>query len=100
MENGHWSPYDMPAGEQYGDNNVSQVLEAAFWDTFWANTSPDSKNEGSKVVFSVALRVGVVNRYIVDSGMLDEVDLEKGVSDDRLLDYAKGILLHLRDLGI
>ena len=32
--------------------------------------------------------------------MLDEVDLENGVSDDRLLDYAKGILLHLRDLGI
>ena len=51
MENGHWSPYDMPAREQYGDNNVCQVLEAAFWDTFCANTSPDSKNEGSKVVF-------------------------------------------------
>lgn len=85
----------MPAGEQYGDNNVCQVREAAIWDTFWANVSPDSKKEVSKVAFSVALRVGVVNRYIFGGGMLDEVDLEKGVGDDRSLDYAKGILLHL-----
>ncbi|CAF9938318.1 hypothetical protein IMSHALPRED_000759 [Imshaugia aleurites] len=100
MEDGHWSPYDMPAGGLYGSKKVCQVLEAAFWNTFWANTSPDLKEEGSKEALSVALRVGIVNRYIVDGGMLDEVDLEKGRGDERSLDYARGILLHLRDSGI
>lgn len=100
MEDGHWSPYDMPAGNKYGGKNVGQVLEAAFWEAFWDNTSPDLKKEDTKEALSVALRVGVVNRYIVDVGMLDEVDLENGRGDDRSLDYAKGILFHLRDSGI
>lgn len=99
MEDGHWSPYGTPAGEQYGSENVSQVLEAAFWDTFWANVCPDLEREGSKQAISVALRVGVINRYIVDGGMLDENVLENGRGDDRSLDYAKGILLHLRESG-
>ncbi len=100
MENAHWSPYDMPAGEPHGGRDVCRVLEAAFWDTFWAHTSPDLKKEGSEEALWVALRVGVVNRYLVDGGMLDKVDLEKGVGDERSLDYAKGILLHLRDSGL
>lgn len=74
MEIGHWSPYDMPAGEQYRSRNVCQVLEAAFWDTFWADAGPGLSREGIKEALSVALKVGIINRYIVDGGMLDEVD--------------------------
>lgn len=95
MEDSHWSPYDMPAGEQYGSRSVCQVLEAAFWDTFWANVGLDMSKEGSKEALWIALKVGIINRYIVDGGMLDEVDLEKGHGDARSLDYAKGILVHL-----
>lgn len=97
MEDGHWSPYDMPAGEKHGSKNVCQVLEAAFWDTFWANVCPALNDEGSKEALLVALGVGVVNRYIVDGGILNEAVLENGGGDDRSLDYAKGILLHLRE---
>ena len=97
MEDGHWSPYDMPAGETHGGKTVCQVLESAFWEAFWANVSPKLKKEDSKEALSVALRVGIVNRYIVDSEMLDEVDFEKGHGDERSLDYVKGILSYLRD---
>lgn len=99
MEDGHWSPYDMPAGEDHGGKDVCQVLEATFWDTFWAHVSPALMNEECREALYVALKVGVVNRYIVDGRMLDEVDFEKGCGDERSLDYAKGILLHLRDSG-
>ena len=98
MENRHWSPYDMPAGETHGSKKtVCQVLESAFWETFWANVSPEVMNEDSKEAISVALRVGVVDRYMVDSKMLDEVDFEKRHGDERSLDYVKGILSYLRD---
>ena len=98
MEKRHWSPYDMPAGETHGGKKtVCQVLESAFWETFWANASPKVKNEDSKEALSVALRVGIVNRYMVDSKMLDEVDFEKRHGDERSLDYVKGILSYLRD---
>ena len=98
MEKRHWSPYDMPAGETHGSKKtVCQVLESAFWKTFWANVSPEVKNEDSKEALSVALRVGIVNRYMVDSKMLDEVDFEKRHGDERSLDYVKGILSYLRD---
>ena len=95
IEKRHWSPYDMPAGEPYGSKTVCQVLESAFWETFWANVSPDPRKENSKEALCVALRVGIVNRYIVDSKMLDEVDFEKRHGDDRSLDYVKGILSYL-----
>lgn len=97
MEKGHWSAYDMPAGEPYGSKNVCQVLESAFWDTFWANTPPTLRKDDSEEAIMVAVKVDVFNRYIIDGGMLDEVDFEKGWGDDRSLDYAKGILLHLGD---
>lgn len=100
MEDGHWSPYDMPAGERYGGKNVCQVLEAAFWDTFWANARQDLSKEESGEALLVALKVGIINRYVVDGGMLDEVDLEKGCGDERSLDYAKGILVHLQRSGV
>ena len=100
MEDGHWSPYDMPAGEQYGSRSVCQVLEEAFWAGFWVSAGPGLTKEVSKEAVSVALRVGIVNRYLVDGGMLDEVDFEKGRGDERSLDYARGILMHLRDSGM
>ena len=97
MENRHWSPYDMSAGEAHGGKTVCQFLESAFWETFWAGVSPDVKKEESKEALSVALRVGIVNRYMGDSNMLDEVDFEKHAGDERSLDYIKGILSYLRD---
>ena len=100
MEDSHWSSYDIPAGEQYSSRNVCQLLEAAFWDTFWANARLDLSKEECQEALSVALKVGVINRYIVDGGMLDEVDLEKGRGDERSLDYAKGILVHLQRSGL
>ena len=100
MEDGHWSPYYMPAGERYGSRNVCQMLEAAFWDTFLANARLDLSKDGSGEALLVALKVGIINRYIVDGGMLDGVDLEKGCGDKRSLDYAKGILVHLQSSGV
>ena len=97
MENRHWSPYDMRAGETHGsETTVCQVLESAFWETFWANVSPKVNKEQSKEALSVALRVGIVNRYMGDSNMLGEVDFEKRHGDERSLDYVKGILSYLR----
>ena len=100
MEDGHWSPYDMPAGEQYDSSNVCQVLETAFWDTFWANARHDLSKEESEEALSVALKVGIINRYIIDGTMLDKVNLEKGRGDERSLDYAKGISVHLQRSGV
>lgn len=100
MEDGHWSPYDMPAGKEYGGRSVCGVLEAAFWHTFRANAVLDLSKEGTQEALSVALKVGIVNRYVVDGGMLDEVDLENGRGDARSLDYAKGILMHLGSSGV
>ena len=97
MDHGHWSPYDMPAGEAHGSKTVCQVLEFTFWETFWANVSSEVKREDSKEALSLALRVGIVNRYMGDSKMLDEVDFEKRHGDERSLDYVKGILSYLRD---
>ena len=97
MEKRHWSPYDMPAGEAHGGKTVCQVLESAFWETFWASVSREVNKEDSKEALSVALRVGIVNRYMGDSKMLDEVDFEKRHGDERSLDYVKGILSYLRE---
>lgn len=76
------------------------MLETAFWDSFWASASPDLKKKGSKKALSVALRVDVVNRFLVDGGMLDKVNFDNGFSDSRSLDYAKGILMYLRNSTI
>ena len=97
MEDGHWSPYNMPAGEQYPGLSVSEVLTKAFWDALWAYTASSVKREEFEEALGVALRVGIINRYFV-RGMLDEVDLTKRVHVISW-DYAKGILLHLRDTG-
>lgn len=97
MNDGHWSPYDMPAGGTHGGKTTCQVLESAFWETFWANVSPEVKTEDGKEAMSVALRVGIVNRYMGDRKMLDEIDFEKRHGDARSLDYIKGILSYLRD---
>lgn len=100
MEDGQWSLYDMPAGGQHSNKKANEVLETAFWDAFWANVSPNMKKEHCKEALSVALGVGIVNRYFVDGGILDDVDLKDDRGHDRSLNYAKGILLHLRDSGV
>lgn len=97
MEDGHWSPYDMPAGEQHLGLSVCEVLEKAFWDTLWANTASNLKKNDFSTAVGVALGVGIINRYFV-RGMLDEIDLAKRVHVVSL-NYATGILLHLRDNG-
>ena len=97
MDDRHWSPYDMPAGPAHGRETVCRMLESAFWQTFWAHVSLKVKEENSMEAVSVALRVGVVNRYMGDSNMLDEVDFERRHGDERSLDYVKGILSYLRD---
>jgi len=40
MEDGVWSPYDMPDGDQYPDKSIHDGLAAAFWDTLVANVAP------------------------------------------------------------
>ena len=95
MDNGHWSPYDMPAGEEYPGLSVSKVLTKAFWDALWANTAPGLERNTFEEAVGIALRVGIINRYFV-RGMLDDIDLEKRVHAVSL-DYAREILLHLRD---
>ena len=97
MEDGHWSPYDMPAVEQHPGLSVSEVLTKAFWDSLWTYAAPGIKREEFEEAVGVALRVGIINRYFV-RGMLDEIDLAKRVHVISL-DYAKGILLHLKDSG-
>ena len=57
--------------------------------------APGITREESEEAVWVALGAGIVNRYFV-VGMLDEIDLGKG-NHARSLDYAKGILLHIRD---
>ena len=98
MEDGHWTPFDMPAGEQYPALSVSEVLTKAFWDSWWANIAPGLKREDLEEAVGVALRVGIINRYFV-RGMLDEIDLAKRVHVISL-DYAREILLFLRDTGV
>lgn len=97
MEDGHWSPYDMPAEEEHPGLSVSEVLTEAFWDALWANTASGLGRRDSEEAVGVALRVGIINRYFV-RGMLDEIDLAKRVHVISL-DYAREILLHLRDTG-
>ncbi|CAD6586541.1 MAG: hypothetical protein ASARMPREDX12_002382 [Alectoria sarmentosa] len=97
MEGGHWSPYDMPAGGEHPGLSVSEVLTKAFWDALWANTAPGFGRRDFEEAVGVALKVGIINRYFV-RGMLDEIDLAKWVHVISF-DYAREILLHLRDTG-
>lgn len=97
MENDHWSPYDMPAGEQHPGRSVSEVLTSAFWDALWANAAPGLEKNSLGEAVGVALRVGVINRYFV-GGMLDEVNLENRMHVISL-DYAREILQHLEKTG-
>lgn len=97
MENDHWSPYNMPAGEQNPGLSVSEVLTGAFWDPLWANMAPGLERKVLEEAVRVALRVGIINRYFV-GGMLDEVDLEKRMHVISL-DYAREILQYLEKTG-
>lgn len=97
MEGGHWSLYDMSAGEQHPGLSVSEVLTKAFWDALWVSTTPSLGRKDFEEAVGVALRVGIINRYFV-RGMMDEIDLGKRVHATSL-DYAKGILQHLRNTG-
>lgn len=85
----------MPAGEQHPGLSVSEVLTKAFWDTLWKYTAPSIRREELEEAVGVALRVGIINRYFV-RGMLDDIDLNKRVHVISL-DYAKEILLYLKD---
>ena len=98
MEDGHWTPFDIPAGEQYPGLSVSEVLTKSFWDSLWANIAPGLRREDLEEAVVVALRVGIINRYFV-RGMLDEIDVGKRVHVISL-DYAREILLVLRDTGV
>ena len=97
MADGHWSPYDMPAGQQHPGLSVSEVLTRAFWDTLWANMAPGLERKVFEEAVGVALRVGLVNRFFVGP-MQDEIDLENRMHVVSL-DYAKGILLYLENTG-
>ena len=97
MEAGHWTPFDMPAGEQYPGLSVSEVLTKVFRDSLWKNMAPGLRREDLEKAVGVALRVEIINRYLV-RGMLDEIDLGKRVHVISL-DYAREILVFLRDLS-
>lgn len=97
MENDHWSPYNMPAGEQHPGLSVSEVLTSAFWDSLWANAAPGLERKIFEEAVEVALRVGVINRYFV-GGMLDEIDLENRMHVISL-DYARETLRYLEKTG-
>lgn len=98
VEDGHWTTFDMPAGEQYPGLSVSEVLTRAFWGSLWANVAPGLGREDLEEAVGVALGVGIINRYFVRR-ILDEIDLGKRVHVISL-DYARKILLFLRDTGV
>lgn len=69
-------------------------METAFWDTLWEHVAPGMSREGSEDAAWTAL--GVIVNWFFAARMLEEIDLGKG-NPARSLDYAKGILLHIRD---
>jgi hypothetical protein len=89
MERGKWSFHNQPAGG-YLRQSVYQVLEAAFWESLWANVSPTMNRGDLEVAVKVSLSIRVVNRYFI-RGMLDEIEENERVHQ-LSLEYAKGIL--------
>ena len=99
MVNGHWSPYDMPAGEQYPRQSVIDVLSAAFWDTLWTHVASGLQREVYAEAVGVAVRVGIINRYLEGMIMMDESDLEERVHVVSL-NYARDILRYVEKSGV
>ena len=97
MVDGHWSPYDMPAGERYPGLSVIEVLRRTFWDSLWANAATGLRREVYGEAVGVAVRVGIINRYL--EGVLDESDLEEGLHVVSL-NYAREILRYLEKSGV
>ena len=97
MDDGHWSPYDMPAGEQYPGLSVIELLSRAFWISLWANVAPGLERKTNGEAVGVALRVGVINRYFESA--LDEMDTE-ATFHQVSLNYARDILQYLEDTGV
>lgn len=94
MEDGIWSLYDMPAGERYPGKSVHDVLAEAFWQTFCAGMGLVLMTHTHCKALGIATRLGVIRRYFLEE-MLDEIDLEKK-GQRTSMEYARGILLHLR----
>ena len=97
LADGHWSPYDMPAGEQYSGLSVCEVLTRAFWDSLWVNVAPGLDKRVFEEAVGVALKAGLLNRYFVGP-MLDEIDFDYPIHVDSL-DHARAILLFLEKTG-
>lgn len=70
----------------------SSVSWAGVEKVFWDGLEPGF---GRKETLLLALKVGTVNRYLVDGGLLDEIDRE---NEDQLrsLYYAVGIFEYLK----
>ena len=97
MNDGHWSPYDIPAGEHYPSLSVIEVLSRAFWGSMWANMAPGLERRVYEEAVGVALRVGIINRYL--EGLLGGGDVEEGLHEVSL-NYAREVLLYLERSGV
>lgn len=99
MQDGHWSPYDMPAGESHPGQTVIEVLRGAFWDSLWGNAAAGLRREVDGEAVGVAVRVGVVNRYLEGMGDESERDSEEGVRVISV-NYAREIWRYLDESGV
>lgn len=93
MTDQKWSFFDQDAGDG-SCRSVRNILETAFWETLWDTLSPEMSRQKFEEAVTVALDIGVVNRYFV-RGLLERVDPESedhGIS----LEFAKGMLLDRR----
>jgi len=84
MENRIFSFHNFPAKDGSG-KTVRQVLESAFWDTFWAKLPAGLERKKLEAPMRVAIDVGIINRYFHPSFV--------NTTGERALSYADGILL-------
>ena len=88
MNDGKWRFFDQPTSEAR-DQTVRQVLELAFWNTLW-NAVPSWMEELQyKEAITVALDIGITNRYINWEGDVDP----KNENHMRAVNWATGLLL-------
>jgi len=80
MEKGRWSWYE-----------DRQRLEGAFCGALWDNLPPSMKQEELQDALSVAIDVGMIQRYFI-RGMLDEYN-ETNKVHVMSLEYARALLL-------
>lgn len=94
MQDGRWSFFDQPViqdSQEPGNppRTVRETLQAAFWDTLWDAMPPGMTRQDLEESVTVALEVGIINRYFNKNGDIDPDDK----NDLRSVNWASGLLL-------